>query len=115
MGIDKQDVRLVLHSTISKNLDCYFQETGRAGRDGLVANCVTFYKKEDASKIKFLIRGNNFDSELVKLNQLLAFMDNVSDCRRYVHEKHFNNSATLTAIKCERNSLSMCDNCERSL
>ena len=64
MGIDRSDVRLVLHTSLPKSLEAYQQETGRAGRDGLAAECVLLYSSADVFSWESLVRKSADESEL---------------------------------------------------
>jgi ATP-dependent DNA helicase RecQ len=92
MGIDKPDVRLVVHYTFPKTLEGYYQEVGRAGRDGLQSECVTFYTYADTRKHEFFINQMEDDNLRLraqeKLSEILNFCD-LSTCRKKFLLKYF--------------------------
>jgi len=93
MGIDKPDVRYVAHMTIPKNIEAYYQETGRAGRDGLPANAMMFYGMNDAGKQRGFIEAggapqNQKRIEHQKLSALLGLCE-AAGCRRQIMLEYF--------------------------
>ena len=92
MGIDKSNVRFVIHHDVPKNIEGYYQETGRAGRDGLKSDAILFYSKGDIIKLKrFAVVEGNAEQTAVSLNKLkkMELFCEADTCRRQYLMQYF--------------------------
>ena len=102
MGINKPNVRFVIHYSLPKSLENFYQESGRAGRDGKFSHCIVFYRFFDRMMLFFLGKNGKKDGVL----KMLSFCEDLGNCRRKMQLEHF--SEKFDREKCGE----MCDNCK---
>ncbi|WP_017826451.1 DNA helicase RecQ, partial [Clostridium botulinum] len=107
MGIDKSNIRFIVHFTIPQNIECYYQEVGRGGRDGEKCDCYLFYYESDIRRVEYIInKSSSFKTREIHLRKLQYIIDycNLKECYRKYILNYFGNDRKL-------NYCNNCSNC----
>ncbi|MBN1043226.1 DNA helicase RecQ [Clostridium botulinum] len=107
MGIDKSNIRFIVHFTIPQNIECYYQEVGRGGRDGEKCDCYLFYYESDIRRVEYIInKSSSFKTREIHLRKLQYMINycNLKECYRKYILNYFGNDRKL-------NYCNNCSNC----
>jgi len=114
MGIDKPDVRFVMHYSLPKSIEGYYQETGRAGRDNLTSHCILYYTYSDSIRMAKIFSMEQIPRDILELHEenlkrVVQYAENRIDCRRAMILNYFGEN--FDPSECKKNKQTTCDNC----